>query len=120
MRTGKTEQKIDRMRDASERRINACYNAALRKAFTTQSAALNGMKAIMDGDKQPPRHCVSDEQKAAWKQKQLVSLMYSSGIVDHIAESIAEAGKQAAQEIRRFGVNAYKAAYNGTVEQLHE
>lgn len=120
MRTGKTEQKIDRMRDASERRINGYYNAAMRTAFSQQSAALNGMKAIMDGDKKPPRHCVTDAQKTVWKQKQLVSLMYSSGIVDHIAVSIAEAGKQATQEIKRFGVNAYKAAYNGTVEQLHE
>lgn len=120
MRGGMLERKIDRLEANAELDIEAAYDEALTKAMRKNRDTLKRMRAIMDGEENPPRYCVTEKQKERWKMKTLMKLLNASGINESMGNALAEAGRQSVSRIQRFGLDVYETAYKGTMNKLKE
>ena len=118
MRGGRLEQKIDRLEAGAEMDMEAAYDEAITNAFRKHREPLKRMQAIMDGIEKPPRRCVTDQQKARWKEKTLMKLLNEASLDSDIALEFGKAGKTCVKRIQKFGLDVYNEAYKGTMDKL--
>lgn len=120
IRHGKTEKKIDALTQETEVRLDGYYSAALTTVLRKNRAALNRIKAIMDGDIKPPRYCVAEWQKAHWRERQLKRILKASDLEKELIQAAQQAGDKCVTEIETMRDAVYTTAYNDTYNRLRK
>lgn len=120
IRHGKTEKKIDLITQETEERLDGYYSAALATVLRKNAPAMNKIKAIMDGDEKPPRHCVSDWQKALWRKRQMKQILKASDLEKQLIQAAQQAGDKCEKDIEAMRDAVYNTAYNDTYNRLRK
>ena len=120
IRHGKTERKIDALTLETEDQINDFYSAAFTSALRKNTAALSRIRAIMDGEVKQPRYCVTDAQKARWRERKLTRILKASNLREDLIHAAQKAGEKSEQEIERMRDEVYTTAYNDTYNSLRK
>lgn len=120
IRHGKTERKIDALTLETEDQINDFYSAAFTYALRRNRPVLAQLRAIMDGEVKPPRYCVTDAQKARWREHKLTRILKASNLREDLIHAAQKAGEKSEQEIERMRDEVYTTAYNDTYNSLRK
>ena len=118
LRRGKLGRKIDRIEDETETDIDDLYGDALDTFMRRNRKVLRVIQALMDGETKTPAHCITDEQKLRWRQKELERILKKTGLVNDLTVRIQSAGEETVKRIQKSGLDIFKTAHKGTIEQL--
>ena len=120
MRDGSLEQKLDRMEARAEVEIVKANKEAKYTFYRKNKAAFTRIRAIMDGKEKPPAWCITKGQKERWKEKTLLKIWDDEISERETALIFGNAGKAAADRIKRLGLDLFVTAYSETARKLRE
>lgn len=102
----------------TESRLDDIYSSAFATVLRRNSAVFHRIRAIMDGEMNPPRYCVTDKQKERWRERQLLKILKASNIEKDLTAEIQKAGDRCEAEIEKMREDVYTAAYEDTMNRL--
>lgn len=111
-----TEKLINRIEDEALFQLEMIYDQALTDGVRQNKKALREMQAVMDGT--PPRWCVTEQQKARWREKRLKEIEKAAKLVESFDQQGIKAGEKAVEIIQAMSGKIYRAAYEETMRAL--
>lgn len=104
----------------AEIELDEVYQSALAEGLHEKRVMMKRLRGILEGEKPPPRWCVTQQQKDRWMEKQLLKIIKDEKLESVLAKQGIVAGEKAESIITGMSERIYKTVYEETLDALRK